>query len=357
MSRARRMLVHPFPQRALDEPWEQSYDLVIATVGFEPRATAIPQALGSDHARMVAVAFPDRHVHKYETNRDWYEGAGYEVSQAWGEQFLPAVKSWLKELAGQDWGEPVKVAVDVSSMTRARIADVVQAISELPDQQPLSADFLYAPASFTEPKDPPPSILKLDPVSPFFAGGLDAGMETALLVGLGYEPHKAAGTVENLEPSKVVLLVPHGSDSRYLEAVEKYNEGLLKGPLPKPERIDYDVRDPFDTFAILESLAYDLIQEGFVPAMVPFGPKIFALCSCVAALMHVDEVPVWRVTYAADEAPHPAEAEGRAYGLTLEAKPLGRRVPVPEEDQLEDWSQPYEPEVEIEVTNEEAGTA
>jgi hypothetical protein len=317
--------VHPFEERPLEQLAGSTYDLVVATAGFEPRAIAIPEALGEVSGRRVAVEFPDRHIESYDANRQWYDNHGYELKKDWGAEFLPAVKEWLSDLATADWDQPPCVAIDVSSMTRSRIASVVQAVFELPSRQAIRVDFLYAPATFTEPKQPPPAFLNLDVVSPFFAGGIDAGMETALLVGLGYEPYKAAGTVENLEPSKVVLLVPHGSDPRYLNAVLKENDGLLSGPLG-PERIDYQVADPFDTFATLESLAYDLLAAGYVPAMVPFGPKIFALCRCLAALMHVDSVPVWRVTYREDEPPYAAIADGHAYGLTLEAKPLGRQA-------------------------------
>lgn len=319
-----RTLVHPWIARELPDLAGERWDAALASIGFEPRASAIARHLPAVDGPRVAVEFKVRREHAYPDNLAFFNDGGWTVTQDWDDlEFLRMVKALLEDLAGRGGEHVPRVAVDVSSMTRARIAAVVQALWELRDDAAVIADFLYAPAVFTEPVAPPPAILRLEPVSAYLSGSLDALPDVLLIVGLGYEPYKAAGTVEFLEPREVMVFVPEGPDEKYLNRVHRANAGLLDGPLD-PERIHYAVSDPFDAFSSLESVVYDRLQQpGWLPALVPLGPKIFAVCVCVAAALHVEDVPVWRVSFRTDEPAHPHEAAGPVYGLTVEMKPVG----------------------------------
>ena len=122
----------------------------------------------------------------------------------------------------------------------------------------------------------------------------DPGRPLGLAMGLGYEPGKAVGGSAYLEPKQAWLFIPTGLDRKYDRAVEKANRHLLEAREPKWS-IEYSVTRPIETLAVLDGLAYGQLQEGRV-ILLPFGPKVFALCCLLVACVHYPEVAVWRVS-------------------------------------------------------------
>ena len=100
---------------------------------------------------------------------------------------------------------------------------------------------------------------------------------------------------------------PVAGDDDYDSAVQLANGEWLTD-LPGGCVHDYRVRDPFGCFVELESLVYGLRQMSRV-VLVPFGPKIFALCSLLVATIYSD-VGVWRVTPGKFETPVDRVAAG-----------------------------------------------
>lgn len=322
--RARRLLVRPLAPTSLDGLDEQGYAWTIASVGYEPRARAIAGALRPPHGTGTAIGFTDRHELDYAQNELAFKELGMEVLELNDDGFAELFVDLLARVAvgeqrdrGREPHRP-RVAVDVSSMTRTRIASVVQALAELPASLQVGVDFLYAPAQYRAPEAPPPAILRRAPVSAFFSGSLAMG-ESTVVVGLGYEQHKAASTIEDFGPSSVVAFVPEGPDERFLEAVYASNTGVLEGPLrPQVER--YPIADPYATLQRLEALCFDMLysDEPRMPVLVPLGPKVFAVCCLLVGAMHVDNVAVWRVSYWQDEPPVPVEPSGEVYRLRVD---------------------------------------
>lgn len=312
----RRLLVSPWPARHLVDLFEERYSSVVASVGFEPRCTAIAASLGGQTAG-TAVEFAESQVLGYFDNRVWFENAGWTVRSEWGEAFLPWIRGHVLAASAGPGPRP-RIAIDVSSMTRTRIAALVQVLCELPAERQISVDLLYAPAPYTPPPPPPAAFLQRTPVSPYFAGGLDT-TDVTVVLGLGYEQHKAASTIEDFGPVKVVAFVPEGRDDRYLAAVRDANQGILRGPT-RPREVLYPVHDPYATFSMLEALTYDALvgREGPPPAMVPLGPKIFAACCLLVAALYVEHVAVWRVSFGARETPVAHAASGEVYGLRID---------------------------------------
>lgn len=185
----------------------------------------------------------------------------------------------------------------------------------------LVVDFLYAPAEFKPPGDLPAGVLSLAPVSPYFAGVIQTRSAPQPLVGLGYEPFKAAGALESLEVRQPILYIPEGFDPRFRPAVLQANDGLIHSH-ERPEIVDFLVSEPFELYALLEGQLRGLLSNGDVPAVIPLGPKIFALCACLAAASHHPHVQVWRASFEHREPTTPHRADGWVCGLSVARGPV-----------------------------------
>jgi hypothetical protein len=146
------------------------------------------------------------------------------------------------------------------------------------------------------------------------------------VVGLGYEQDKALGAVEHLQPGEVWVFAPHSAVEEYSVALKKANQVLLD-TVPSSHRLVYEVGQPFDCFVTLESLVDRLAEEANV-ILLPFGPKLFALCSLLVAWLHSD-VAVWRVSAGKGEMPQDRRASGYVYGLRVEFGAAGAQVAPP----------------------------
>lgn len=316
----RRVSIFPWPARKITElKRTDHYDALLASVGYEPRSRAITRGLGRPlPAETVAVEFQHPRPHSYEQSLQWFSEQGVCISREWEEHFLPWVRGWLAQIAARR--PEARVAIDVSSMNRLRIAAVVQALAELPTDTRIAVDLLYAPSRYSPPEELPDGVLTLRPVSSYLAGQMRSKVSPVALVGLGYEPHKASGALESLEIRRAIAYVPVGPHEDFHGAVLKANQGLLGGPEKHPQ-VDYKVLDPFDCIMRLDGRVHGLLGAGDVPAMVPLGPKIFALCACLVAAMHHPYVSVWRASFDKNEFPVKRHDEGWACGVTVTLAP------------------------------------
>jgi hypothetical protein len=168
-------------------------------------------------------------------------------------------------------------------------------------------------------------VITLAPVSTYFAGELQPHPSTVGLVGVGYEPNKAAGVLNNLEIPCGAVYLPNGPDERIAPAVLAANRGLLDSA-DKHERIEYEILDPFDCITRLEGRSRALLRVGEVPAIIPLGPKIFALSACIVAAMHHPQIQVWRASFDADEHAMERRSDGSVCGVSVEISPTPGRT-------------------------------
>ena len=120
----------------------------------------------------------------------------------------------------------------------------------------VSVAFVYAPAKFSVPSEDPGVMEICGPVTDKFAGWTDyPDYPVNAIVGIGYEPEKAVGVIEFLEPNKVWILVPSGEDKNYDERVREANRDLWDMFSPK-QFISYEVSNPYEYFMILEGLVH-----------------------------------------------------------------------------------------------------
>lgn len=311
--------IKPYPASKLRALEGQGYDSALATVGYEERSRQIPEALG---IAGLAVPFADHHELDFKKNLEFVRQAKWEISECDEESFYELVSSWFTSLLN-DAGQLVRVAVDVSSMRRHRIADIVEAVFALPAEANIDVDFLYAPARYAEPNpNREPQVISVTPVTDAFAGWWE-DLDKPLLgiVGLGYEFERAASALDVLEPDNTQIYMPQGSDERYAKAVSKANAGLEELPGVMPSRVDYSVADPFSCFKSLEVTVSRMAASDRI-ALIPLGPKIFALVVTVVAALHPAEVQVVRVSADVNEPAEPRKADGNVYGLTVSLRSL-----------------------------------
>jgi hypothetical protein len=309
------LLPAPYAPRALSSlAAGDAYDGFLCSLGFERRARSIAEHLPrATHS--AAIGFPSQQTLSYAENAAFFAAAGFERQTLDAHEFHPWVAEWLRSVLATCVGHPCRVGVDVSSMTRLRIAAVVEAVAQTDGSADLEVDFLYAPEAYHEPSPPADATLTIGPVSSYFAGwSLDLELPLIAIVGVGYELEKAAGAIEYVEPQETVVFVPEGRDSRFSLKVAEANVGLWAEGATSP--VTYPLNDPFVTLARLDAATAGVLRRGR-PLLLPMGPKIFALVCMVVAALHEPDVAVWRVSAGELERPVDRHADGTVFGLSV----------------------------------------
>jgi hypothetical protein len=299
-----------------------NWDVLVAAVGYEHRSRHVPLAWAEGSRIRIASAFDTHKVLSYDDNWAALAERGFEIE----EHSEGEIRYWLyKRLldVGTETNTPLRLAVDVSSFSRSRLAELVLAAAEFATTREVRIDFGYAPAVFIPPAEADTAIEILGPVTPEFAGWTnDPDTPTTCVLGLGYEPERAVGALEYLEPVGAWVFAPTGVDDRYDRSLEKANETVWDAN-PRPVRIVYSVDQPLWTFVQLESLVFGL-KRVTRPVLVPFGPKIFATLCLLAALTHQPETAVWRVSGGQSEQPADRKAIGPVHHISALLSPKDR---------------------------------
>ena len=121
------------------------------------------------------------------------------------------------------------------------------------------------------------------------------------------------GAVEYIDPGDVWLFKPAGGDPRYEESVLKANEPFLERGAPD-RVIEYEVSRPFETLTALHSLLSGALKVSR-PVILPFGPKVFTLCSLLVACLRLRDVSVWRISSESYLKPVDRRPTGEVVGL------------------------------------------
>ncbi|MBC5768712.1 hypothetical protein H8R02_29900 [Ramlibacter sp. GTP1] len=244
----------------------------------------------------IGLGFNHNQVLAYDANSVWFKQAGFEVLHGVSRLEFEATlrEKVFAVLAGTPLECPLRVAVDISCFDRFRIASLVDLFERLSGERELSIDYWYNIAAFERPRPTLGRNEVAGPVHRRYAGRfLDPGLPLALIAGLGYELGKVVGVTEYLQASRVVAMFPVSPISEYEPEVVAANQTLLED-LQDREIIRYLVDDPRKAVATLDSLIRGLSNSHNV-VLFPGGPKLFVLCSVIAASAH-PEVAVWRVS-------------------------------------------------------------
>lgn len=298
----------------LDSSRAIDYDLLIAVLGFEHRCTFVPNYLQGRAREVRVAAFTNRRELSFSANESWFTRRRHRIDDVPEHEF----GSWFVESVAMltHGSERAHICIDISSMSRLRIARCVEALLVRNWGTPeVTVDFLYAPARYSKPGLQGP-IVVADPVIPGFAGwAIEPEKPVFALLGLGTEPEKAIGVLDFLDVGAVWLFVPTGIDYRYDRDVSKSNASLFE-IVPFPNVVKYSVLRPFETLRVMESLLYGVLPSSR-PVLIPLGPKILALDALVCAALHQPNVPVWRVSSAEYQEPRDRFASGSLCGLRV----------------------------------------
>jgi hypothetical protein len=289
------------------------YDAFIAAVGYEERARYVAKEVRPSAQRLEAAGFPDQQSLNYSRNLDWYRSAKYRVETPPDEQFAQWISGIVRTVSETNGLEPTTVCVDISSLSRFRIAVVVDELRRLGSERPIIADFVYALAQFSSPSVTEAPNTHVGPVIPEFAGWSCSPDEpSSVILGLGYEQDKALGAVEHVQPGDVWVFSPASSIPQYTAALDEANASLLSG-IPASNRFVYDVMRPFDCFLELESLVSRCLQSSST-IVFPFGPKVFALVALLTGCLYPD-LAIWRVSAGSGEEPADRTPNGEICAL------------------------------------------
>jgi hypothetical protein len=290
-----------------------AFDALVASIGFENRARYFCENHRLRATKKLAYAFTDRNKLGFATNLSFFDSNGFYVDSLESHEFSHSLLQELNSVASVNEGE-LRVCVDISSMSRSRMANVIEVALMCSAKRLVVVDFVYCVARYNPPPSEPTFIEVAGPVTPFFAGWTTRPeAPTCAIFGMGYEPDRVIGAIEYLEPGPIRAFIPVGTDPRFLEEVINVNQSLWD-EISKEHQTFYKLSEPFNTFVKLESLLYSLKQE-YRPILVPFGPKIFTIECLLAAVAHYPSVAVWRVSGGSAMDPIDSEASGEVHVL------------------------------------------
>jgi hypothetical protein len=291
------------------------YDLFIAAMGYETRAVFVASQLQPQAATKMALGFTTDHILQYEANKVWFEENGYVTSEPDEKEFLARVDDAIAEacISADKMKRPVRVGIDISSTTRVRIAELLQLVEARSSDRSIEMDFFYALAEYS----PPPTVIEsnthVGPVVPTMSGWWsEPERPVAAAVGLGYEENKALGAVEHIQVTSIFTFSPRSPIEAYAAVLDEANKTLLQ-QVQKENRFVYRVDEPLDTFVQLEAFVFGVTRTHNL-VLLPFGPKIFALCAMLIAIIH-PEIAIWRVSGSEERVDR--KANGEIYGLTV----------------------------------------
>lgn len=274
----------------------EKYDLFIAAVGFEARATASAERLVSQIQKGIGVGFGAQEELSFQQNQAWFRRHGFETPAIVDPHFEDWVKTTLaRELQSATRRDtPWRIGIDISSFSRFRLAVLVDFFRSVEADRPVAVDFHYTLAAYSPPAQDEGPNAHVGPVTPAYAGWTREPEEpVTAIVGLGYEVDRALGAVEHVQASELWLLRPDSPLAEYEPALDDAN-ALLVEVLPASSVLRYPALDPLYTFAVLEGLVARCLLTGGC-MVFPFGPKVLATVSLLVACVHPD-VAIWRVS-------------------------------------------------------------
>lgn len=275
----------------IDEP--RAHDLAIASCGYEARSTYFLQLEGRTFSAREAIGYGSHECLSFSKNKTDFESEGFYFSRVDDSNFPEFISKLIidsSKSALRDGDAPFRVFIDISCMTRYRLAHLIEALCKID----VDATFFYSLAKFDKPEEVQPLNEFFEPVSPFFSGWSgDIDKPTAVISGLGYEYMRAIGIIDHLDAANTWLFFPRSPIGEYDGAVEQANQLLLRDMDPS-HVLNYMVFNFPDLCRDLFALSSSL-RLSYRCVILPLGPKLFALASLLAGAAY-DELAIWRVS-------------------------------------------------------------
>jgi hypothetical protein len=287
---------------------EDTPTFFIAACGYEGRGPHAAKALLRDGGavKKLAFGFAEHKVPSRIAVDEEFRRLGFDivddVPSGSGVRLATAVRDIVKKASGA-----VKLVIDYSCMTKMWYAAIIRELFDT-RRENISVEvyFVYSPARFASPG--PPGVNKVAGAISGFGHLRSPLLPTALLLGLGYEPVRAMGLRDYVDPELTMAFYTDPAlDERYQAAVMRSNTGLLT-TLPTKFRFRYGVADLDYTNALLRNVALGLIRQYRV-IIAPLGPKPFCLLSLILSA-ECSAIDVWRVSVGEEITPQERDAAG-----------------------------------------------
>jgi hypothetical protein len=288
----------------------QEFDAIILALGPESRAKNILFKYKISAPLKIAIICHKTKDLAFKKNEKLFKSEKFRnILQS---EFESVIKAEMASVEAQKF----RIALDISCMPRQLMADIILILLNLRNFSRFEINFCYSLANFTKPLTGVIPNEAIEPVHPSLSGWPSRqSLPTSLITGLGYEPDKAEGASEYLDPSEQWGFIPVSPIEEFLIELEKNNTSLI-GRLESENRaIKYEIEQPARTFGQLEMVISDLLRRSN-PILLPFGPKIFFALCLIHSLRH-PEVGVWHVTGETHEAPVDRCASGVEIGFQI----------------------------------------
>lgn len=247
------------------------FDLALVAVGYERRCRWVTEHCHIRATFLVALEFGFLAERSYEDNKLFFRQRNCQFIDGLSENTPDRIAEAI--VAGAPPGKVVEVFVDISSMSREMIANVILGIYTAARGMLIHVSCAYAPSEFSGPSSTAP-IRSVRPVRAALAGwSCQPEQPLGAVFGLGCEPNLALGALQLLEPDKAWVYRPRGIDAYYDTAMTEANAHIED--IFDVTSSDYDITTPTVTRGRVEAL-FNAVDGYFRLIGVPLGPKIFS---------------------------------------------------------------------------------
>ncbi len=286
------------------EPTNPSFDIIIAAAGYESRCRWVIEQTDLVAPQKFALTFGYLEVGDYQSNVDFFLDQGFTLVDGITSDLVKI----LDNCDPDNDDAPSRVLVDISSMSRSMIANIILAMNQVREQKKLEVWVSYAASKYSSDYNPGP-IREAAPIKREMAGWSSRPeVPLGAIFGLGCEPGLVLGALQTLEPDKVWAFTPNGFDAEFNEAGEKANANI--GDIFDVTYSAYDLNQPTITRGRFEALI-NAVEDRFRLIAVPFGPKLFSwLVMSTVVFQNRSEVGIWTFSSGDKARPINREAEG-----------------------------------------------
>lgn len=312
--KANRTAVASFSMNSLTET---PYLAVIYSIGYESRSTFVA-AQCSAQSDLYGFAFAAQQVGKFSENLAWANANGKAIrvptEARFASKFRETIFPLIRDFYENSFHDKrPRILVDISSMTRQRIADCIRVLHGLSEYD-LDVDWVYAPATLDGSEQGNRAIVTNAAVVGFEGWG-DPSLPVTCVVGAGFEGDLALGGIDDIEPEEVWALVPRGYSPGHDNQIHQLNSELLR-TVDQGKVLEYRVDQPLETLLRLDALLGGEIANRRV-VLIPLGPKVFALVCALVALSAPESVTLWRLSPEEGRVSHDRAPDGSIVGLTV----------------------------------------
>jgi hypothetical protein len=269
-------------------PADFTFDIALVAIGYERRCRWVTEQYDVRARVRLGLEFGFLAAASYQDNRDFFEERSCRVINGIDNKAPEAVAEYIRSAARAD---VVTLFVDISSMSREMIANVVLGIQNVRFTLEVHITVGYAPSKYSKIRGPAP-IRLASPIKSTLAGWSSRPEQPlGAVFGLGCEPGLALGALQVLEPAKAWLFSPRGIDPQFDVALKRANQHVED--IFDVTSFEYEITRPTITRGRFEALL-NTIHGYFRVITVPFGPKIFAwLAIATVIFTHRGDVGVW----------------------------------------------------------------